>query len=573
MMPTDLRAPVSSFELERNGSRRRKGITKLTIDIPSSYRPHVEAEAHPLPHWKSLEFIIYGIIFCIVVPVMVWIPVQLSSSSHPNYMMYHRRLTPGWLFGRQVDNSDAQYRSFRNNIPPLIILSATFLGLKSLYTLLIRRFRPVQSDNTYLIPYSLVFSILMLLGLHGTSALKIILILSSNYFIARACRGSKVGPVLTWVFNAAMLFANDRFEGYRFASLHSSLGNLDSISGIYPRWHVSFNITMLRLVSFNMDYYWFCNRAGPVDPGHILSEKQRTTTPHTSETYSYANYITYALYPPLYIAGPIMTFNDFMWQFRRPTPVPIRATLSYLLRFLACYMTLEFILHFMYVVAIKDTKAWGGYSAAELSMVGFWNLIVVWLKLLVPWRFFRLWALADGIDPPENMVRCMANNYSALGFWRAWHRSYNLWIVRRYIYIPLGGTKNAVYTTVLVFSFVALWHDLSFRLLAWGWLVSLFILPELAARYLLPPSKYSSEPWYRHVCAVGAIFNILMMMSANLVGFVIGTEGISYMLQQLLGTWEGVRFLVDACGCIFVAAQVMFEYREEELRQGIVRRC
>ena len=44
-------------------------------------------------------------------------------------------------------------------------------------------------------------------------------------------------------------------------------------------------------------------------------------------------------------------------------------------------MTLEFILHFMYVVAIKDRKAWVGYSAAELCMVGFWNLIVVWLKV------------------------------------------------------------------------------------------------------------------------------------------------------------------------------------------------
>ena len=49
-----------------------------------------------------------------------------------------------------------------------------------------------------------------------------------------------------------------------------------------------------------------------------------------------------------------------------------------------------------------------------------------------------------------------------------------------------------MFTTVLVFSFVALWHDLSFRLLAWGWLVSLFIAPELLARYLLPPHKVSS---------------------------------------------------------------------------------
>lgn len=44
-------------------------------------------------------------------------------------------------------------------------------------------------------------------------------------------------------------------------------------------------------------------------------------------------------------------------------------------------MMMEFILHFMYVVAIKDTKAWIGNSAAEICMIGFWNLIVVWLKV------------------------------------------------------------------------------------------------------------------------------------------------------------------------------------------------
>jgi protein-cysteine N-palmitoyltransferase HHAT len=53
----------------------------------------------------------------------------------------------------------------------------------------------------------------------------------------------------------------------------------------------------------------------------------------------------------------------------------------YFVRFMFCFLTMEFILHFMYVVAIKDTKAWVGYSAAELSMVGFWNLIIVWLKV------------------------------------------------------------------------------------------------------------------------------------------------------------------------------------------------
>lgn len=128
--------------------------------------------------------------------------------------------------------------------------------------------------------------------------------------------------------------------------------------------------------------------------------------------------------------------------------------MGYFLRLLISIFTMEFILHFMYVVAIKDTKAWYGNTPAQISMIGFWNLMIVWLKvslealktyplldqsnprlgrnvkLLIPWRYFRLWAMMDGIDPPENMVRCMANNYSTFGFWRSWHRSYNLWIIR-----------------------------------------------------------------------------------------------------------------------------------------------
>jgi len=329
---------------------------------------------------------------------------------------------------------------------------------------------------------------------------------------------------------------------------------------------------MLRLVAFNMDCYWAHNRVGTVDTGTSLTHKQRTVTYHTLEAYTFQNYVAYVLYPPLYIAGPIMTFNDWLWQLTRPLSIPTTSTIRYAARFLFTLVLMEFIVHFLYVVAIKDARAWVGNSPAELCMVGFWNLIFVWLKLLLPWRFFRMWALFDGIDPPENMVRCMANNYSTLGFWRSWHRSYNLWIVR-YIYIPLGGKNRVFVSSLLVFTFVALWHDLSFRLLAWGWLVTFFILPEIAARQALPTSKFGEKRWYRHVCAIGAVGNILLMMAANLVGFAIGTDGMAYMIKQITSSMSGMWFLFCACSALFVGVQVMFEYREEELRRGIDRHC
>ncbi|KAI9460293.1 MBOAT, membrane-bound O-acyltransferase family-domain-containing protein [Boletus coccyginus] len=577
-MPTDLRstnALVSPFELEEDIRNKKNslGFTALTVDIPEASKVRRDDIPRPLPLWKTPEFFFYYLVAAAAIPYMVWVPINLSSPMHANHSSFHFKLSPGWLFGRQVDNSDAQYRAFRNNVPALAFLVLVYVALKSIYTRsATRSISGTPTDKTFLVPFTNLFAILYLIGLHGTSILKIFIILTANYHVGKSFARSRAGPIITWIFNFLILFANERNEGYLFSSLHPGLAPLDTFQGLYPRWQISFNITMLRLVSFNMDYYWACTLPHPLVPESTLTEKQRSTFPHSLEHYTYANYLAYVLFPPLYIAGPILTFNNFMWQLRKPVDIRPGTLIRYLTRFLISLLTMEFILHYMYVVAIKDTKAWQGDTPLELSMIGFWNLMIVWLKLLLPWRFFRLWSLASGIDPPENMVRCMANNYSTLGFWRSWHRSYNLWIVR-YIYIPLGGAKNMAITTGLIFTFVALWHDLSLRLLAWGWLVSVFILPELLAVTLVPQSKYGLHAWYRHVCACGGVINVFTMVAANLVGFVIGTDGILYMANQITGSFQGLRFLISACGCLFVGVQLMFEYREEEMRRGIFRRC
>lgn len=238
---------------------------------------------------------------------------------------------------------------------------------------------------------------------------------------------------------------------------------------------------------------------------------------------------------------------------------------------------MEIVLHYLYVVAISKTAnrgSWEGCTPFQLSMIGYFNLHIIWLKLLIPWRFFRFWSLLDGVDPPENMVRCMSDNYSANGFWRSWHRSFNRWILR-YIYIPLGGAKRLPIINMLaVFTFVALWHDLSFKLLAWGWLVTLFILPEFIAKKIFPEKKFEKRSnLYRHLCALGGIGNILMMMVANLVGFAIGLDGLKTLIHGMLGGYNGVFFFFSSCVAIWVAVQIMFEHREDEHREGIDLKC
>ncbi|EIM90724.1 MBOAT-domain-containing protein [Stereum hirsutum FP-91666 SS1] len=611
-MPTD-----NLPSQRKNQTKDGFWITDLTVDIPSSHTapPHANAKGERngaergpgQSRWRTKEFMLYYVVFAVVVPWMVWVPIRLSSPSHPNFPLYVRRLAQGWMFGRPFDNSDVQYRSFRSNIPALTLLLSIFFAFKSLYTFSL----PSTPSKTYpsrahLLPFYTLFSLLLIFVLHGTSAFFVLAILSGNYALAilaprtAAAKGKAMGKVVVgamWAFNGLVLFMNEKYGGYDWGIIMPRLAFMDSWQGVYPRWHVTFNITMLRLVAFSMDYWWACTSETPASSSPISlpkSDKARSKTPHDPATYTFANYLAYVLYPPLYIAGPIMGFNDWMWQIYSPPPITTAATPSstssspsppsspaslplqsrplYLTRFLLSLLSMEFILHYMYVVAIKDERAFAGDSVGEVALVGFWNLVFVWMKLLLPWRFFRLWALLDGIDPPENMVRCVANNYSTLGFWRAWHRSYNLWIVR-YIYIPLGGSSHQLLTTLLVFSFVALWHDLSFRLLAWGWLISLFVIPEVLAGWGARKVGLPKKPYYRHLCALGGVVNILMMMGANLVGFVLGTDGTREVAGRLVGSWEGLRFLFGTCACLFVGVQVMFEYREEEMRRGIYRRC
>ena len=468
--------------------------------------------------------------------------------------------------------------------------------------------------------YDLYFALLFVSVLHGFSAVKILFILYLNFNLAM-CLPKHMIPLATWIFNVGVLFANELAHGYSFSTISENVlplpmavvwsKSMDSFGGLIPRWEILFNITVLRLIAFNMDYYWSLDRdraGSPIEVCRIfpnmplescisitdkpkkkqldpasLSERDRVSIPAPSSNFtSFRTYLAYVLYSPLYLTGPIINFNDYVAQSRYPSPtLTTHRTVLYGIRFVLGLLCMELLLHYIYVVAISHSNPdWSTYTPFQLSMLAFFNLHIIWLKLLLPWRFFRLWSLIDGIDPPENVVRCMSDNYSAFAFWRGWHRSFNRWIVR-YIYVPLGGGAGGgvskvrgIVNMLAVFTFVALWHDINLRLLMWGWLITLFVLPETLATMAFPRRKWKDWPnAYRVLCGIGAVFNILMMMAANLVGFAVGIDGLKGLVQGITGSWQGLAFLGAACSALFVGVQVMFEVREGELRQGIRMKC
>jgi hypothetical protein len=126
--------------------------------------------------------------------------------------------------------------------------------------------------------YDFGFALVFLTALHGFSVFKVVLILYTNYCIATKLPKQYV-VAATWIFNVGTLFANELGNGYKYTKIEELISPyfsqstlegekagqswgpwLDSYGGIMPRWEILFNITVLRLISFNLDYYWSLDR-------------------------------------------------------------------------------------------------------------------------------------------------------------------------------------------------------------------------------------------------------------------------------------------------------------------------
>lgn len=133
--------------------------------------------------------------------------------------------------------------------------------------------------------FDVTFNLVFLFALHGSSAPKILLILYINFLIATKLRKDYV-PAVTWIFNVAILFANELAEGYSYARIANALfpstaedahdgitwgAFLDSYGGLQPRWDIHFNFTVLRLISFNFDHLWAARLSGSSSPTEVRS--------------------------------------------------------------------------------------------------------------------------------------------------------------------------------------------------------------------------------------------------------------------------------------------------------------
>eukprot|EP01052_Picozoa_sp_SAG31_P020069 SAG31_NODE_1491_length_8133_cov_8.084267_9_plen_558_part_00 len=282
--------------------------------------------------------------------------------------------------------------------------------------------------------------------------------------------------------------------------------------GLIPRWWVYWGPTMLRCVAFNHDWLWARQawarkeeKTGLVDAkggeknfdaaaggssdargdsvrneNHSASKWEfipgtsaRSLVPYSYDWRDRAHpplhcfgltaYFAYCFYAPALLAGPITSFSAFISHVYMPQRSHSSgALLQYGARLAFCLVVLELLSCCIPAFAVSshlgEPAAAANLGPLDLTLFAYIMLKLIWLKFTIIWRFFRLWALLDGVELPENMARCMSNNFTLAGFWQGWHCSFNQWCVR-YLYIPLGGRKHRIRNVFVTFTFVALWHD------------------------------------------------------------------------------------------------------------------
>jgi D-alanyl-lipoteichoic acid acyltransferase DltB (MBOAT superfamily) len=331
---------------------------------------------------------------------------------------------------------------------------------------------------------------------------------------------------MTWMFNLTVLvIVSSVGESWELPYL-----TFRGMSG----WSHMFNMLMLKQISFG------------VDVAHKSSNK-------TGLLY----YLGYCFYSPLFLAGPIMSYSSWV-ESLSASKLSRKYIGLYGLRWLLTFFLLEGFLHLSYANAISAQRSVALNQVDSVSFgvsLSIAVLLFMWLKFLLIWRFFRFWSLLNGIDCPENMNRCVFNNYSMVQFWKDWHSSFNLWLIK-YVYIPLGGSRrNRLFNILIVFTFVALWHDLTWRVFHWAFLVVAIMAPELVCTAIYRTHMKTFRQRFpllgKIVKSIFATFNTQMLVLANMVGYVFGLEGV----QTLIGNIKSYD-LTDLTG-VFVALYSM----------------
>ena len=476
------------------------------------------------------------------------------------------------FFGGYRDSSDFVWKYYRNNLLIILIFATIMVTINQI----VKRFLKLGIVKIFYLLFGVGFSCY----LHRISFLYIFIVVVIEYILCLCYRfiGKICFIILTWAICIAVE-AGLEFHFIRVPDFLNFLPNY--ITTQFLALDVVFQFILLKLISFNMEYsIMYENDNNKIEELNSEKEKHFQGCKDCQEGYyclttlkkyiilnlqdfSFVNLLIYVLYPPFYLAGPTIMYHSFIFQLQNKENkhyhIIFKKKIIYIIKTFAIFVGFEIFTHFIYVTALLNNHSIRNLAALKkfkeevphyiYYFLVFNRLVFVFMKYDVIWKIARLWGWMDGICCEENINRCIYNNYSFEGFWRQWHRSFNIWLIR-YMYIPMGGSKKKFINTFIIFSFVALWHEVKLHLLVWAWTIYFTLIPEmLIKRYFNKKERQylTNYFWFRYLRAFVCSIDILLMIFSNLCGYGFEKEDIiDYFKEifQLAGVLGVLGFLV-----------------------------
>lgn len=220
-------------------------------------------------------------------------------------------------------------------------------------------------------------------------------------------------------------------------------------------------------------------------------------------------------------SGPILQPTHFISQLR----TPLRVSWDNVERALP-----GFLLGFTKKLLIADSLA--PFVSAVYERPAFYDSATVWLaaiafaiEIYCDFSGYSDIAIASarcfGIEIPANFNMPYLSK-SVAEFWRRWHISLSSWF-RRYVYIPLGGSRvglaRASANTMIVMLLSGLWHGAGWNFIAWGALHGLAMVVQRAYREWAVPS---ASEWGSRVRNVASWFFTTLFLCLTWVLFRVG---------------------------------------------------
>ena len=262
--------------------------------------------------------------------------------------------------------------------------------------------------------------------------------------------GRRLALLASIVANCSILFL---FKYFDFA--------LSSAASALQWFHVPFEHSPLGLVlPIGLSFHVFQSLSYTIEVYLGRQEPERDL----------ATYALYVLYFPQLVAGPIERPQNLLPQFHRLGPLTVE-NLSPALRLIASGLVKKCVVADNLTILVDrvyaDPRAFG---ALALWAATFLFSIQIYCDFSGYSSIARGCSRLFGVTLMENF-KTPYHAKSIGEFWQRWHISLSSWF-RDYVYLPLGGSRGAVWRThrnvFIVFLLSGVWHGANWVFVLWG---------------------------------------------------------------------------------------------------------